>query len=219
MTNYEIRAKARQDLGSQIFSNQWMIALVVCLLASVLSSLAASVVPILGALLITGPLMAGMASFFLAYARKDSDAKIETLFNGFYDFGQTFLIGLMMSLFTFLWSLLFVIPGIVKSYAYSMAYYIKKDNPSYSWQECMDESQRMMQGKKWQLFCLDLSFIGWLVLGALCLGVGTLWVAPYMESARANFYASMAEGLASSSEPAFEQKSAEFQSTNTFEEF
>jgi len=219
MTNYEIRAKARQDLGSQIFSNQWMIALVVCLLASVLSSLAASVVPILGALLITGPLMAGMASFFLAYARKDGDAKIETLFNGFSDFGQTFLIGLMMSLFTFLWSLLFVIPGIVKSYAYSMAYYIKKDNPSYSWQECMDESQRMMQGKKWQLFCLDLSFIGWLVLGALCLGVGTLWVAPYMESARANFYASMAEGLASSREPAFEQKSAEFQSTNTFEEF
>ena len=72
----------------------------------------------------------------------------------------------MTRLFTILWAMLFIVPGFVKSYSYSMAMYIKVDNPDYDWRKCIDESQRMMQGHKWDLFVLDLSFIGWLFVGA-----------------------------------------------------
>lgn len=73
-------------------------------------------------------------------------------------------------------------------YAYSMAYYIKLDHPDYGWKACIDESRRLMDGHKWEKFVLDLSFLGWIIVGSLCLGVGTLWVTPYMEATNAQFY-------------------------------
>jgi uncharacterized membrane protein len=90
---------------------------------------------------------------------------------------------------------LFIVPGIVKYYAYSMAPYIKNDNPSYDWKQCLDESQRIMAGRKWELFCLDVSFIGWLIIGYLTCGIGMLWVTPYMQAAHTSFYASIAENF------------------------
>ena len=81
-----------------------------------------------------------------------------------------------------------IIPGIVKAYAYSMAYYIKLDHPDYGWNACITASRQLMDGHKWEKFVLDLSFLGWIIVGSLCLGVGTLWVTPYMEAANAQFY-------------------------------
>ena len=188
MSNYEIRAKARQDLGNSIFSNSWMISLVVHLLVGLILGACSSILPGIGAIIVTGPLYVGMAKYFLLLAREPAEAKLETSFSGFNDFGANLLIGLMSGLFVFLWSLLLIVPGIIKAYAYSMAFYIKNDNPTYDWKQCLDESQRMMTGNKGKLFLLDLSFIGWILLGALCCGIGTLWVSPYMEAARANFY-------------------------------
>ena len=188
MSNYEIRAKARQDLGNSIFSNSWMISLVVYLLVGLILGACSSILPGIGAIIVTGPLYVGMAKYFLLLAREPAEAKLETSFSGFNDFGANLLIGLMSGLFVFLWSLLLIVPGIIKAYAYSMAFYIKNDNPTYDWKQCLDESQRMMTGNKGKLFLLDLSFIGWILLGALCCGIGTLWVSPYIESARANFY-------------------------------
>ena len=130
-----------------------------------------------------------MAFIFLKQARDRQPVRLGDMFRGFQDdFGGTFLIGLMTSLFTFLWSLLFVIPGIVKMYAYSMAYYIKLDHPDYGWKACIDESRQLMDGHKWEKFVLDLCFLGWIIVGSLCLGVGTLWVTPYMEATNAQFY-------------------------------
>jgi uncharacterized membrane protein len=94
----------------------------------------------------------------------------------------------MIYIFTFLWSLLFVIPGIVKAYAYSMAYYIKVDNPSWDWKTCIDESQKIMDGHKMELFLLELSFIGWWCVGLATCGIGMFWVAPYMNATRVHFY-------------------------------
>ena len=169
MDRAELKARARAQLGGGIFQNLWMMGLAVCLLIGLLESAAAGIIPGIGALLVVGPL--------------------GDMFRGFQDdFGGTFLIGLMTSLFTFLWSLLFVIPGIVKAYAYSMAYYIKLDHPDYGWNACITASRQMMDGHKWEKFVLDLSFLGWIIVGSLCLGVGTLWVTPYMEAANAQFY-------------------------------
>ena len=187
MTASEIRAKARQQLGNNIFSNQWLYALVVCLIVTAISGIASSTVVI--PLLISGPLSFGATKVFLKLARSGDAIKIEDTFGGFTsDLGGNIILGLLISVFTFLWSLLFVIPGIVKAYSYSMAFYIKHDNPTYTWKQCIDESRKMMDGNKMRLFLLDLSFIGWIIVGMLCLGIGTLWVSPYMSAAHANFY-------------------------------
>ena len=189
MSCSELKARARAQLGGGIFQNLWMMGLAVCLLIGLMESAAAGILPGIGALIVVGPLEYGMAFIFLKQARDHQSVQLGDMFRGFQDdFGGTFLIGLMTSLFTFLWSLLFVIPGIVKMYAYSMAYYIKLDHPDYGWKACIDESRRLMDGHKWEKFVLDLSFLGWIIVGSLCLGVGTLWVTPYMEAANAQFY-------------------------------
>ncbi len=185
--NNVFRTNARAQLGGNIFSNTWLMALVVCLLYSAIMSVASSV--LVGALILGGFLMFGLCRVFLQMVRSQKDKiDIADLFCGSEHFGDLLVLFLLQGLFTALWTLLFVIPGIVKSYAYSMAFYIKHDHPEYDWKKCLDESQRYMKGYKWQLFCLDFSFIGWILLSLLTLGIGMLWVSPYQMAARANFY-------------------------------
>ncbi len=196
MTRQEIKDRAKAQLGRNIFSASWMLALVVCLIASAILGACGSI-PFVGAVavvILSGPLAFGLAYSFLKQARDGQAMNIKDLFIGFNgaQFAQLLLLGLMQEIFIFLWSLLFVVPGIVKTYAYSMAYYIKADHPEYTWKQCLDESQKMMQGHKGALFVQDLSFIGWLIVGGLCFGVGSLWVQPYIQAARAQFYESLA---------------------------
>ena len=189
MDRAELKARARAQLGGGIFQNLWMMGLAVCLLIGLLESAAAGIIPGIGALLVVGPLEYGMAYIFLKQARDHQPVQLGDMFRGFQDdFGGTFLIGLMTSLFTFLWSLLFVIPGIVKAYAYSMAYYIKLDHPDYGWNACITASRQMMDGHKWEKFVLDLSFIGWNILVSLTLGILDIWVASYRAQANIAFF-------------------------------
>ena len=189
--NKVFRANARAQLGGGIFANNWLMALVVCLLYTAIIA-AVSAIPVVGSvgtILLAGFFAFGLARVFLQLVRGQKDkVEISDLFCGTEHFSSLIVLNLLVGLFIFLWSLLFIIPGIVKGYAYSMAYYIKHDHPEYDWKQCIDESQRYMKGYKWQLFCLDFSFIGWFLLGALCCSVGTLWVVPYQMAARANFY-------------------------------
>lgn len=191
MNRKEIKAKAKAQLGGRIFANNWMLALLVCLIFSAVSYLP-NVIPGLGQIgmiILLGPMTYGLAELFLEQARDGIAMEVKGIFSGFQkDFAQNFLIMLMSGIFAFLWGLLFVIPGIVKTYAYSMAYYIKVDHPDYDWRQCINESKRITKGHKGELFVLDLSFIGWLIVGALCFGVGLLWVTPYMNAAKAQFY-------------------------------
>ena len=88
-----------------------------------------------------------------------------------------------------LWSLLLVVPGIVKLYSYRMVPYILAEHPELSANEVITRSRKMMNGNKWQAFKLDLSFIGWILLGTVTLGiVQVFWTSPYMESAQAALY-------------------------------
>ena len=191
MTRQQMKAMAKAQLGNQIFGNTWLIAVVVVVIQTAISYLVNAVPGIgqIASLLLAGPVSFGVAAMFLKQTRTGEKMDIGDIFNGFRDdFSNTFLIGLMTFVFTFLWSLLFVIPGIVKSYSYSMAMYVKVDHPDYDWKQCIDESQRMMQGHKGELFVLDLSFLGWMIIGACCCGVGTLWVKAYMAAAHSQFY-------------------------------
>lgn len=192
MTRSELKARARAQLGNKIFGSLWMYALLACFIVGAISAAAGSVIPGVGALIVIGPMTYGLSYVFLKQARDGQEMQLGDIFKGFTDdFGQTFLIGLMTGIFTLLWSMLFVIPGIIKAYSYSMVYYIKIDHPEYDWRQCISESQAMMKGHKGELFMLDLSFIGWLIVGSMCLGVGVLWVEPYMEASHAQFYESI----------------------------
>lgn len=192
MSNSELKRAAKVQLGNKLFSNAWLMALLACAIVGAITAGAATVVPGLGALLIFGAIEYGSARLFLDQARSGSPMEIGTLFSGFSsDFGELFLLGFLSSLFIALWSLLLVIPGIVKSYSWALIYYIKRDHPEYGWRQCMDESAAMMNDHKLDLFLLDLSFIGWYLLGSLCFGLGTLWVAPYHKAAKAQFYAAL----------------------------
>lgn len=94
----------------------------------------------------------------------------------------------LRDLFTGLWSMLLVIPGIVKSYEYYMIPYILSENPDIHYKEAFRLSKEMMDGNKWDTFVLELSFIGWYLLGALACGVGVLFVQPYIEATFAELY-------------------------------
>lgn len=108
------------------------------------------------------------------------------LFDAFGMFFKFLWLSILMGIFTFLWSLLFVIPGIIAAYRYRMAVYIMIDNPEYSASECIRRSKEMMDGHKGELFILDLSFIGWALLTII--PFVSLYVNPYMQTTEANFY-------------------------------
>ena len=194
VTRQELKARAKAQLDGGIFQTKWLWAVLVCLIASAALSIA-GIIPAVGAaasLIIMGPVRYAVEAMFLKQARSNQPMNLEDLLKGFTgDFKQTFLIGLMTGVFTFLWSLLFVIPGIVKAYAYSMVYYIKVDNPTYTWKECIDQSMDMMNGHKMDLFVLGLSFIGWILLSCITFGVAYIWVLPYIQTTYTNAYNSL----------------------------
>ena len=114
--------------------------------------------------------------------------EVKNCFDGFDDFFSAFKVTFLVGIYTFLWSLLFIIPGIVKGYSYSMALYVLADNKGKSARECIEESKAMMEGHKMELFVLDLSFIGWYLLCSLTCGLAFLYVAPLLNATHANVY-------------------------------
>lgn len=138
-------------------------------------------------LVITGPLMLGMAGIAFNVL-DDVNFDVNNLFDGFKRFSDALVLYVVNNLFIFLWSLLFIIPGIIKYYEYSMSYYILLENPDMKHREARLASMKLMEGNKGRLFCLHFSFIGWVLLSALTCGILFLWVVPYMETAQAAFY-------------------------------
>lgn len=141
--------------------------------------------------LLGGTIQLGYARFLLKQYNK-ADFEFHDLFSQFHRFGQGFAQAFLRGLYTFLWALLFIIPGIVKSYAYAMTPFIMEENPNLTANEAITASKEMMQGHKGRLFWLDLTFFGWLLLCALTLGIGNLFLAPYMNASRAAFYKDLA---------------------------
>ena len=141
-------------------------------------------------LLIYGPIYYG----YIYVIKKNCDKQIvevKDLFKGFSRYSFSFVLELLRGIYVFLWSLLFVIPGIIKGCAYSMSNFIALENPELSANECITRSKEMMDGHKWDYFCLRLSYIGWYILSALTLGILSFWVMPKVETASYLFYKSI----------------------------
>ena len=138
-------------------------------------------------LIISGPFALGVTIFSLALSR-NLDARLEQIFQGFNDFGRALATYLLMVLFIILWMLLLIIPGIIAAISYAMTFYILADDTSIKPMEAIDKSKKMMYGYKWKYFCLCLRFLGWALLCILTLGIGFLWLIPYIYVSIAKFY-------------------------------
>ena len=178
MNRVQLKTIAKQQLQGNIGM------LFVCLLITWVLS---NSVPGLASLIVSPPLTLGMSMIFLGLTRNESP-EINTLFSGFSYIGPAILLNIMIAVFTCLWSLLFVIPGIIKAISYSMAYLVLADNPELSAKEALDESKRITSGHIGDLFVLYLSFIPWVLLGAITCGLALIYVVPYMQTTTANYY-------------------------------
>lgn len=206
----QLKESAKDILGHELFGSRWLKMLLVWLVYDLIIGAASgtgsrsydaangqvlvgmtvvATILAIAALVISGPLAYGMIRITTRCARENKEAEFDEFLVGFKEcMADAILLNILTKIFVFLWTLLLIIPGIIKSYAYSMAIYIQQDQKNKDWRYCLDKSQEMMKGHKWDLFVLDLSFIGWYIVGLLCLGIGMLWVVPYHQVTKANFY-------------------------------
>lgn len=212
MNRYELKMRAKEAL-----QGKWIIAIAVTIIAlilnnihlstdtsifrfsggwmehlrvlSPLSSVSSSISSLINFIL-SGPVAYGVAFFYLNILRED-EARVESMFQGFKRFLDTLLAYLFISIFTFLWFLLLIIPGIIAGLSYSMTYYILIDHPELTPLEAIRLSKEIMVGHKGELFVLGLSFIGWFFLGLITFGIGLLYVIPYFNATLAEFYLSI----------------------------
>ena len=192
MDRAKLKEKAKQQIKGKI-GILFVIALIMAAVTAV-ANFILGLIPVVGNLIATIIVAPAFAlSLVRVYMTVSNGAKPEAkdAFCGFDDFWSAFKVILLVGLFTFLWSLLFVIPGIIKSYSYSMSMYILAENKGKSALACINESKAMTQGHKMDLFVLDLSFIGWMLLGSITLGIAYIWVFPYMNATHLNAYNSL----------------------------
>lgn len=188
LTCQELRDRAWNSLTGKYWS------LIIMLLVFALISGAAGSFTMGLLSLLTLPMGYALSVAFLNVSRTQCNPQLESMFTVYRDnFLKAFLIPLLQGLFVFLWSLLFVIPGIIMAYAYSMAIYVANDNPELSAMDAIRKSRELMNGHKWDLFVLDLSFIGWIFLCLLTCGIGFFFLAPYIEMAHVEFYRELTE--------------------------
>ena len=183
--NRDLMRMARASLATH-----WGLAVGVGLVYQVIVSAVSGFIPVVGAIasmIIAGPMYLGVCLVFLSLARR-SETQFGLLFNGFNRFASAMCTYLLMSLYTFLWMLLLIIPGIIASYAYSMSFFILVDDPSIKANEAIAKSKAMMQGNKLKLFCMYWRFLGWALLCLLTFGIGFLWLLPYTYASMAHFY-------------------------------
>ncbi len=188
MNRVELKSLAKEQIKGKI----GVLFLVSLIIFGI--TLIASYIPVVGGIantfLLSPAFSLGSVMIYLKVAdRKQFSAG--DVFEGFYDFWSAFKVTFLVGLFTFLWSLLFIIPGIIKSYSYSMAMYILAENKGISAREAIRRSKEMMEGKKMDYFVLQLSFIGWILLGVITFGIAYIWVMPYIAATVTNFYKSL----------------------------
>ena len=144
----------------------------------------------LASVLFVFPLSFSLIMLFLGFQRGANDLKVNGLFTAFNKpyYGKSIGLYLLTAIFTALWTLLLIIPGIIKSLSYALAPYILADNPDLSANEAINRSMEMMKGHKMRLFLMWLGYIGFALLSILALGIPLLWLYPYYQVVLAKFY-------------------------------
>lgn len=189
MDRVQLKTAAKGQIAGKI-GILFVITLVIGIVSG-LASLILSLIPYVGSLaatIIITPAFALSTVRIYINVVKGNTPEVKDAFSGFDDFWAAFKVNFFVGLFTFLWSLLFVIPGIIKGYSYSMAMYVLAENKGKGALECINESKKMTEGHKMELFVLNLSFIGWYLLTGITFGIAGIYVIPYVSATQVNFY-------------------------------
>jgi len=185
----EINRRQLKSEAKTLLKGKWKISILVVIIFTLISlgiSSLHTIGSILG-LLFYPFLSLGLITFFLKISRNE-DVEINTLFSKFSLFWKAAGLSFLVGLFSTLWSLLLIIPGIIASLSYSMVFYILIDNPDIKILDAIKESKRITNGYKMDILILNLSFIGWILLSCLTFGIGSLFLTPYMGTTNAILY-------------------------------
>lgn len=183
-----IRKELKAAAKSQIKGKIGLLLLVYIIVFAI--AFVCGIIPVIGGIIsavITPALSIGIIMLYLSLYNNE-EISVGDLFKGFNITGKALWLNIITTFFTFLWSLLFIIPGIVKAYSYSMASYILAENQTMTAREALGESKKIMNGHKMDLFILQLSFIPWELLTAITFGIAGIYVIPYMQATLTNFY-------------------------------
>ena len=180
--SFGISFKGNTEAITAIFGTASPLVLILIAVVGMISGICGLAKFVLG-----GVIQLGYTGYLLKQYNKEI-CSVKDLFSQFDYFAQGFLQKFLRGLFIFLWSLLLIIPGIIKSYSYAMTPFIMADNPSMTAKEAITASRKLMDGHKGELFVLELSFFGWGLLAVLTLGIGYIFLNPYVNAARAVFY-------------------------------
>lgn len=189
MSAKEIRKQAWQDIKKN-WKPMVLMHLILYAIAIGFALLSFIGIGFIAIIIIMPAFYLGIAMSVLKIVRKQ-EIKTSNLYDGFGNMTKSCGLYLVNSIFVSLWSLLLIVPGIIKNIEYSMSPFILADNPDYSVSDARNESIRIMNGNKKRFFCLQLSFIGWILLCILTCGILYLWIAPYIQTANAIFYESI----------------------------
>lgn len=210
MNRAELKANAKVQIKGKI-GILFLITVIIAVVSSV-AGFVLGLIPVVGsiaaAVIVTPAFSLSLIRVYMNVVNGGEPAAGDS-FSGFDDFWSAFKVTFLTGLYTFLWSLLFVIPGIVKGLSYSMAMYILAENKGKSARECINESKKMTDGHKAELFVLGLSFIGWALLGCLTFGIVYIWAVPYMQATYTNAYYYLKSLIAPEVEPVEEAPAVE----------
>ena len=208
-TNSQIRSLASESINGSWGKSAWIFFLV-SLISGLCSAVGGdmknplmSILYLLAMIFIYTPIAFGFRMTMLALARDGKRPEVSGMGSALN--GQYYLkcIGLylLINIFTLLWSLLLIIPGIIKGISYSMAPYILAENPEIGCLEAINRSQKMMCGYKWQYFFMSLGCIGWFILSIFTLFIGAFWIGPYYEVAYSHFYLEVKKEYEANNQP------------------
>jgi uncharacterized membrane protein len=183
-SNVELMRRARAALAGK-----WGTAVGFSFLLGFITA-AISMIPFFGGtaqMITAGAFGLGAVIFYMTLVRR-GPTDLNMMFKGFENFGNSLGANLLASVFVFLWMLLLIIPGIIAAYAYSQIFFLLANDRTLGPLEAIRKSKDMMEGHKWRLFCLYCRFIGWSILCLFTLGIGFLWLGPYMMAAKTMFF-------------------------------
>lgn len=200
--NFELRNEAWNTLSGN-WGNSVLIYFLISLVSGIISGTVTVLLPELSSIanfatsiFLTYPLIYVFVVKLMSLVRENKPLALNDFINTFkVKYSRALPVMGLTFVYIFLWTLLLIIPGIIKSYSYALTVYISEDNPDLTPEECINKSIEMMNGNKWKLFLLDLSFIGWFFLSILTLGIALLWFRPYLETARIYFYEDLKSSL------------------------
>lgn len=194
LSRAELKQQAKEQLKGNVGSYflVFLAYLGVSFAVGLVGGLLSLIFPLLGTVAMyvaLPPLMIGFYMVFLNGTYGDQP-KVSTLFEGYKKeyLGKSIILFLLVAIFTCLWSLLLVIPGIIMAFAYSMSWFVLAENPNMTAREAIRESKEIMKGHKMDFFILSLSFIPWILLVYVTLGIASIYVMPYMQLTITNFY-------------------------------